>query len=136
MRQEIAAGVGAWYEGSRLDAGKFGLYALPRVGGDLAELEKAIEAEIALLLADGVSEEELARAKTVIAASAVYARDSQRSMAYAYGEGLMTGLSTTDIHEWPDRIRAVTADDVLSAARAVLAGGVAITGELLPGDGI
>ena len=55
-------------------------------------------------------------------------------MAYAYGEGLMTGLSMADIHEWPDRIRAVTADDVLDAARALLAG-VAVTGELLPGEG-
>ena len=134
VTQEIAASVGAWYEGSRLDAGKFGLYALPHVGGSLAGLEKAIDTEIGLLLADGVSEEELARAKTVIAASAIYARDSQRSMAYAYGEGLMTGLSMADIHEWPDRIRAVTADDVLDAARALLAG-VAVTGELLPGEG-
>lgn len=82
-----------------------------------------------------MTDEELTRAKTVIAAGAVYARDSQRSMAYAYGEGLMTGLSIDDIHEWPDRIRAVTAADVVDAARAVLSGSVSVTGELLPGGG-
>jgi zinc protease len=135
ITQGIAASIGAWYEGSRLDAGKFGLYALPRVGGPLADLEKAVDAEIAALLAEGVTDEELERAKTVIAAGAVYARDSQRSMAYAYGEGLMTGMSVADIHEWPDRIRAVTADDVVDAARSVLSGSVSVTGELLPGDG-
>ncbi|MEX0839767.1 MAG: pitrilysin family protein [Parvibaculum sp.] len=135
ITQGIAASIGAWYEGSRLDAGKFGLYALPRVGGALADLEKAVDAEIGLLLADGVTDEELERAKTVIAAGAVYARDSQRSMAYAYGEGLMTGMSVADIHEWPDRIRAVTADDVVDAARSVLSGRVSVTGELLPGEG-
>ncbi|MDP2123234.1 MAG: pitrilysin family protein [Parvibaculum sp.] len=135
VTQGIAASIGSWYEGSRLDAGKFGLYALPRVGGALEDLEKAIDAEIELLLADGVTAEELERAKTVIAAGAVYARDSQRAMAYAYGEGLMTGMSVTDIHEWPDRIRAVTANDVLGAARSVLTGRAAVTGELLPGGG-
>ncbi|WP_293508946.1 pitrilysin family protein [Parvibaculum sp.] len=135
VTQGVAASVGAWYEGSRLDAGKFGLYALPRVGGSLADLEQAIDDEIAALLAEGVTDEELERAKTVIAAGAVYARDNQRSMAYAYGEGLMTGLSVDDIHEWPNRIRAVTAADVAEAARAVLDGSVSVTGELLPGGG-
>lgn len=135
VTQGVAASVGAWYEGSRLDAGKFGLYALPRVGGVLADLEQAVDAEVELLLTDGVSDEELERAKTVIAAGAVYARDSQRSMAYAYGEGLMTGMSVADIHEWPGRIRAVTTEDVLDAARTLLSGGASVTGELLPGGG-
>jgi zinc protease len=133
VEQGVAAGVSAWYEGSRLDAGKFGLYAVPQVGGDLPEAEKAIDAEVARLLAEGVDAEELERAKTLIAAGAAYARDSQRSMAYGYGEGLMTGLSVEDIHAWPDHIRAVTAEDVLEAARAILSGQHAVTGELRPG---
>ncbi|ABS61913.1 peptidase M16 domain protein [Parvibaculum lavamentivorans DS-1] len=134
VRQGLAAGIQSWYEGSRLDAGKFGLYALPRVGGDLAEVESAIEAEVALLLDKGVSDDELERAKTVIVASTVYARDSQRSMAYSYGEGLMTGLSVEEIHEWPELVRKVTKDDVIDAAKIIFTGTPSITGELLPED--
>jgi zinc protease len=88
---------------------------------------------VARLLETGVTDEELERAKTVIVASAVYARDSQRSMAYAYGEGLMTGLGVDDIHEWPERVAGVTKDDVLAAARKIFEGTHFVTGELLPG---
>ncbi|MCF8469364.1 MAG: insulinase family protein [Parvibaculum sp.] len=134
VKQGLAASVSSWYEGSRLDAGKFGIYALPRVGGDLDAVEKAIDKEVAKLLEDGVNDEELKRAKTVIVAGAVYARDSQRTMAYSYGEGLMTGMTVDEIHDWPDRVNEVTKSDVLAAARKILSGTQTVTGELLPGD--
>lgn len=133
VEQGIASGVQSWYEGNRLDDGRFGIYALPRVGGDLASLELSIEAEIERLLADGINDEELARAKMVIAAGAIYARDSQRTMAYAYGEGLMTGLTVEQIHEWPQRVRRVTKEDVMRVARLVFENNPSVTGELLPG---
>jgi zinc protease len=133
VEQGIASGVQSWYEGSRLDDGRFGIYALPRVGGDLASLETAIEAEVARLLEGGITDDELARARTVIAASAVYARDNQRTMAYAYGEGLMTGLAISQIHEWPESVRRVTKDDVMRVARLVFENNPSVTGELLPG---
>jgi zinc protease len=134
VEQGIAAGVQSWYEGSRLDDGKFGLYAVPRTDGGLELLEAAVEAEVARLLQGGVNDDELARAKTVIAAGAVYARDNQRTMAYAYGEGLMTGMTARQIHEWPERVQAVTGADVLRVARLVFEGTHAVTGEVLPGE--
>ncbi len=131
--QGVATSAQSWYEGSRLDDGKFGIYALPRAGGNLDVLEKAVDGEVERLLETGITDEELDRAKTVIVASAVYARDSQRSMAYAYGEGLMTGLGVEEIHEWPERVRGVTKDDVLAAAKKIFTGTHSVTGELLPG---
>lgn len=133
VEQGIASGVQSWYEGNRLDDGRFGIYALPRVGGDLASLEYSIETEITRLLEGGIDDEELARAKTVIAAGAIYARDSQRTMAYAYGEGLMTGLTVEQIHEWPERVRRVTKEDVMRVARLIFENNPSVTGELLPG---
>lgn len=133
VEQGLSTGVQSWYEGGRLDGGKFGLYALPQVGGSLDELEEGMEKELAKFLEEGVSDEELERAKTVIVAGAVYARDNQRSMAYAYGEGLMTGMSVEEIHDWPDRVREVTKEDVMEAAKSVLSGTHSVTGELLPG---
>src|SRR5690606_21829433 len=100
---------------------------------NLDELERAVDEEVMRLLETGVTDEELERAKTVIVASAVYARDSQRSMAYAYGEGLMTGLGVDEIHEWPGRVSDVTKEDVLAAAKKILSGTHSVTGELLPG---
>lgn len=135
VRDKVAAAVQSWYDGGQLDAGSFGLYALPRVGGNLGDVERAIDAELARFLDGGVGADELSRARTLLVASAVYARDTQQTMAYAYGSALMTGLSARDVHEWPDRVEAVTAADVLAAARKVLDARRAVTGELLPAAG-
>ena len=61
--------------------------------------------------------EELERAKTRLIADAVYSEDNQASMARWYGTALTTGASVNDVRRWPDRIRAVTADEVRDAAR-------------------
>jgi zinc protease len=132
VHKKLAAGVQSWYDGDKLDAGDFGIYALPRLGVPLTAVEKGIDAEIARLLKEGVAVDELERAQTQLVASAVYARDTQQSMAYAYGSGMLTGLSASDVYHWPDHIRAATAADVLAAARKVLAADHAVTGELLP----
>ncbi len=49
-------------------------------------------------------------------ASVIYRRDSQYALASAYGQALMIGLTADDVNEWPDRIRAVTPDNVHNAA--------------------
>lgn len=132
VHRKIAAGVQSWYDGDKLDAGEFGVYALPRLGASLTDIEKGIDAEIARLLKDGIDADELDRAKIQLVAGAVYARDKQQAMAYSYGSGLMTGLSAADIYREPDYIRAATAADVLAAARKVLIADHTVTGELLP----
>jgi zinc protease len=132
VRDKVATAVESWYDGSNLDAGDFGVYALPRLGGNLADSEKAIAVEIARLLKDGVSPDELERAKTQLVASDIYARDTQQTLAYTYGSALMTGVSAREVFEWPDFVRAVTAEDVLAAAHAVFDKANPVTGELLP----
>ena len=64
-----------------------------------------------------LSSEDLQRAKTRMIADAVYAQDSQVSLARWYGEALATGLGVADVASWPDRIDAVTSDAIIEAAR-------------------
>jgi zinc protease len=52
-------------------------------------------------------------------------------MARWYGGGLTTGLSVEDIRSWPDRIRAVTADQVRAAAQKWLDKKRSVTGYLI-----
>ena len=132
VRERMAVSVQSWYAGDNRDAGSFGIYALPRVGDGLDGLEKAVDDELARFLKEGVTGDELARAKTQIVASSVYARDRQKTRAYQYGSGLMTGLSARDVYDFPDRVRAVTAADVMAAAHSLFDGAHAVTGELLP----
>ena len=83
------------------------------------------------MIAKGVTAEELERAKTRLIADAVYAQDNQVSMARWYGTALTTGATVDDVRRWPERIRAVTADEVQDAARQWLDKRRSVTGYLV-----
>jgi len=127
----IAADAGAWYQGDALDATRFGLYASPRPGTSLPELEQALDAVLADVLEHGVSADELERAKTRLIADFVYAQDNQMTLARFYGQALTTGLTVADLRARPDRIRALTADQVREAARRWLDPRRSVTGYLV-----
>ncbi|WP_119419928.1 M16 family metallopeptidase [Desertibaculum subflavum] len=127
-----AVSVSAWYQGTALDLGSFGIGGRPRNGTDLAALETAIDKVIAELLENGITEEELARAKSGLLAGAVFARDSISTTARIFGSALTTGSTVEAVEVWPERIEAVTAAEVLAAARKVLDPRRSVTGYLLP----
>jgi len=83
-------------------------------------------------LKEGPTQEELERAKRMIAASATFARDSQMGMANWYGSMLITGETVDQIQGWEGRIRAVTADQVLKAMNKYMNGPNHIDATLLP----
>jgi zinc protease len=132
VNQGIAVSAGAWYNGDALDDGRFGFWIVPAIGGDIDEAEQALHAEIDRLLEDGVTEAELERVKQRIKANLIYARDNVASIANWYGSRLSTGMTVEEIGAWPDRIQAVTVDQVNAAARRVLIDDTSVTGVLLP----
>jgi zinc protease len=132
VQQQVAASAGADYDATRLDLGTFTIYATPRPGREIADLERAVEAEVRRVRDEGVSDEEVARAKMRLQAATVYALDSLSTGARTIGAALSTGSSVDDVEAWPERIGAVTADDVRAAARAVLKDETAVTALLKP----
>jgi zinc protease len=127
----IAVNSGASYDGTALDSTRLSVYGTPKPGTSLQQIEDAIDAVLAEVVDQGITTEELERAKSRMIADAVYANDSQRTMAQWYGAALATGSTVDDIHAWPDRIRAVTADSVHDAARRWLDKGRSVTGYLI-----
>ncbi len=136
VEQGLAVSVGAYYQADSLDLGTFGFWGSPRPGGDpregLGQIEAAIEAEVARLLQDGVSEDEVERAKKRLLAGAVYSRDGLSTGARVLGQALSTSKTIEDVEDWPNRIRAVTPDQVLAAAKHVFVPERSVTGLLLP----
>jgi len=128
----IATTAGAFYSPDQYDLGEFGVYASPRPGTAIAQIEDAINEEIATLLKDGVTEAEVERAKKNMIEQSVYARDSLRTGAYMFGRALTTGRTVEDVEAWPERIGAVTTEQVNAAARAVLKDAGSVTSVLLP----
>lgn len=129
LEKEAALGAGAYYQGNALDDGRFGVYASPRPGHTLEDMERLISEEIETLLKTGVTEEEVERAKNSMVAGAIYAQDNQSGLARLFGSALTTGLTIEDVQTWPAQVSRVTPDDVLDAARAYLEGRP-VTGEL------
>jgi len=132
VEQGIASSAGASYSGTALDGATFSVYGVPRGDATLEMVEKAVEKEIAAIARDGVSEDELEKAKTRFLRSVIFARDSQSAMANMYGATLATGGTVADVAEWPDRVRAVTPEQVKAAAQKYLDLGRSVTGYLLP----
>jgi zinc protease len=127
----MALSAGAFYSGTALDYAKLGVYAAPKPGVTLHEVEQGIDAVINDVIAHGVTADELDRAKTRLIADAVYAQDNQATLARWYGAALATGQTVDMVKTWPDRIRAVTADDIQQAARTWLDRRQSVTGYLV-----
>ncbi len=132
VKQKLATSAGSWYDGGSFDDGEFGLYVNPRTGVSVARVEQAMDAEVAKLLAKGVTQEEVDRAKQSMLDSAIFARDNMYTGAMIFGRALTTGRTIKEVEAWPDRIGAVTVDTVNAAARYVLQRGRSVTAILLP----
>jgi len=132
VEAKVAAEAGASYRPDALGESEFGLYFRPRPGIPLAEGEAAMRAEIERLVAEGVTAEEVERAKQRMIASTVYALDGLSAGARIFGAALATGRTVADVEAWPERIGAVTVEEVNRAARALFDPRNAVTGVLLP----
>ncbi|WP_084397791.1 M16 family metallopeptidase [Henriciella aquimarina] len=131
--QKIAvdASAGAWL--SLHDTAPAVLSASPSQGVSLDELETAYMAVVNDVLENGFTDAEVERSRNSLAASAIYQRDSQASMAQLYGSTLAVGGTVDDVMSYPDDIRSVTKDDAIAALRKVLgADQNYIEGHLLP----
>jgi len=134
-QRKLATEVGASYDGWRRDMGEFSVYAVPRPGVTLENLERAMDQVLGSAAAAPPKGPDLDRAKTQLIAAVTFRRDSQYQMASAYGQALTIGLTVDDVEDWPRRIRAVSPNAVRAAA-AGLDRRESVTGYQLPsGDG-
>jgi zinc protease len=127
----LAVSAGAWYQGTGVDPTQFGISASPKPGVDFAQVEQTVDEVLTRLARDPVPAEDLERVKTQMIAESVYAQDSQTTLARWYGAAITVGLSVDDVIAWPERIRAVTAEQVRDAARKWLEKKRSVTGYLV-----
>ena len=128
--RQVAVNVSSWYRNDAVDQGYFGFYAVPCEGVTLDALDLELDAIIARITAEGVSDVQLKRAKTRLVADLVYAQDSQAQLARIYGATLSTGGVLADVRDWPAKIDAVTNDDLKRVAAQFLVRNTAVLGHL------
>ncbi len=129
--RQLAVSAGAGYQGTSLDATQFVISVSPKPGVEFSQIEQVIDGVIADVGQNPARSEDLERVKTQLIAEAIYAQDNQATLARWYGGALTSGLSIDDIRSWPDRIRAVTAEQVRDAAQKWLDKKRSVTGYLI-----
>ena len=128
---QTAIFTGAWYGGTSLDTTSFDIIVVPAPGVTLQQAEDAMDAALARFLETGVDAAQLDRIKMQARAAQIYLRDDVDALANRYGQALTQGLTVEDVQGWPAIVQAVTAEDVMEAARMVLNRRQSVTGWLM-----
>ncbi len=130
--EKKASSASAWYSGIALDQSRFGFYAVAAGETKLEDIEASMDRVIDEVIRNGVTAEELERAKTGEIANLIYASDSQQSLAHTYGWNLATGRTIADVETRQDRLKAVTRESVQAVAAKYLDRKRSVTGYLIP----
>lgn len=129
--KKIALNAGAEYDGMNQDPFLFFFWGTPAQGKDVAELEKALYAEIEAIKNAPPSEREVQKAKNQIEASFVFGQDSLYMQAMKIGMFEILG-SWKLMDKYLDGIRKVTPGDVQRVARKYLIEDNRTVGILIP----
>jgi zinc protease len=127
----LASVASSRYLGNGLDSGRIDFLAIPIPGVPIETIEAVLDSVIADIRQNGVTQEELDRAKAALEARRVFESDDQAALARRYGEGLAVGRSIEDIDALPSRIRSRTLDDINRAAVQFLHPVRSVTGTLV-----
>jgi len=118
--QQIASAAGAGYDSTLRGPSLFMFEATPSAGKTVEDVETALRGEIALLVKEGVSEEELKRVKAQVMAGEVYKLDSLFYQAMQIGQMESIGLGHRAVPLMLEKLQAVTAEQVQQVAQEFL----------------
>jgi zinc protease len=132
VERALAVSVSTDYDGGALGPAVFAIEANPSSGVAMAALDAALTEALGRVATDGVTDEEVSRAKQRLQASVAYARDSVVAGARTLARDLAEGDAVADVEAWPERIASVTTEQVNQAARRLLKDERSVTAVLLP----
>jgi zinc protease len=133
VEHKVASTVSVEYDPDYLGQTDFSISLSPLPDVSMESLEQAVRDQLHALAADGVTDDEVSRAKTRLQAQVTYARDSLHTGARVIGQSLTSGGSVGLVEAWPARIAAVTREQVDAALHRVLRDERSVTARLLPG---
>ncbi|MBN8463334.1 MAG: insulinase family protein [Dechloromonas sp.] len=114
---KVALSAGIGYDSTGRGPGMIYLHGSPSEGRTVADLEAALRAEITRIQQEGVSEQELKRAKAQLVAGQVYKLDSMFGQAMEIGQTESAGIPYQKIDRMLEKLQQVTAAEVQAAAK-------------------
>lgn len=118
--KRLASSTGAGYDSVSRGPGMLYFDGTPSEGKTVADLEAALREEIAKLVRDGITTEELLRVRAQVVAGHVFQRDSMFYQAMQIGQMESIGFSHRDLDTMLKKLQAVTADQVREVAEKYL----------------
>jgi zinc protease len=116
----IAVSAGSSYDSVNRGPGLFFFDGVPAEGRTVQEIEHALRDQIARIVDEGVSEQELARVKAQVTSAQVFSQDSVYFQAMRIGRLESVGLAHQSIEVQARKLKAVTAEQVREVARKYL----------------
>ncbi len=107
------------------DTGGYTVYAGTRPG-NMEEVVRLVQAEVEKVKQDGITAEELDRAKESMKGSLVLGLESTRNRMTRLGKAHVTGAPILSLDELVERVEAVTGDQVTELARQLFGGAQAL----------
>jgi zinc protease len=129
---QIAASIGVSYDLYARDKDQFIVAGTPAQGHTIAELEKAIGAQIARLQEEQVSDKELDRIKNQVVAHKVFEQDSIFFQAMQLGLLETVGLDWRLADAYVDRVQTITPEQVQAVAKKYFLENHLTRAELVP----
>ena len=114
---KVALSVGIDYDSTARGPGMIYLHGSPSAGRTVADLETALRAEITRIQKDGISEQELKRARAQLVAAQIYKLDSMFGQAMEIGQTESAGIPYQKIDRMLEKLQQVTAAEVQAVAK-------------------
>jgi zinc protease len=130
--QKIVTSINVNYSASNFGPAMFSISAQPSGSHTLEEVEATIQQEIEKLIKNGISKEEVEKAKNRKLSGLAYLKDDVLSGAQEFGVTLAIGRTINDIELWPERIKSVTVEDVNAVLKLVFESKDHVTALLMP----
>jgi zinc protease len=132
VRDKIATSADVGFDPVTFGPSRWSILVTPEPTTDLRKIDATVQEEIARLLKDGVTDAEVKNATQGLEIETTYARDAVTGPAMIVGEALVSELDLATIESWPQRMRNVTKEAVMQAAKELLSQQPRLTAVLLP----
>lgn len=120
VKQQIADAAHASYDAVRAGESTFDIAVQPKDNVTADQLLPAVQAVVDDLLKNGVTQEELDRARVSLKADEIYARDDPFTSMYRLGMWVTAGGKLENFNLWQDELEALTVADINALAKTYL----------------
>jgi zinc protease len=132
--QKLATSVAVDYDNLVKGPGQVTVAMTPAEGVTPEQLERAYQAVLNQALAVPPSIKDVARARSLMRASAIFAQDGLEPLAHLIGQLYMLGLDEKYFYHWADNLEKVTDAEMMAVARLTLRSQNSVVG-VLTADG-